>query len=500
MRTFFALAGLSALVAVATIGLMVPDAYAASAALPDIFNHIAGADYATGTILAGLLVGRIKVLRDKKADLLKEADALAEKVDAGHASAEEQARLEAILEDDGGELAKANKSIAREERLMDERRQLPAADPENDDTEIEATDRTKIPATVRKPDRAFSSFGAQLQAIAHAGMDKGGDRDGRLVWQAAGTGANEAVPSEGGFIVQQDYSTELLEGMHEMGEILSRVRRIPITVGNGIKLPAIDETSRANGSRFGGVQAYWADEGDTVTASKPKFRKLELSLEKLLAIGYATEELLADASALETVMRTAFIEELTFKTEDAVINGTGSGQPLGILNSGALVSVAKESGQAGSTVVTANVLNMWARTPIRSRKNLVWVINQDVERQLYSLTLGSGTAVVLLYTPPGANGNNTPYGLLLGRPVIPIEYAATLGTVGDVILFDPMSYVMIDKNGIQQAASMHVRFLYEEMTFRFTYRTDGQPVWDSAVTPYKGTNTISPYVALATRA
>jgi HK97 family phage major capsid protein len=452
------------------------------------------------SLMSGLAVmglGSIKELRDRKAALVKEADGLSVKVNDETASEDEAKRLDAIMADNG-DLAKVNASIAREERLMDERRSMEAVRTINDDTDEEEADRA--PAAAKKPPETFSSFGEQLQAIAAAGMNKGrGVQDDRLTWQAA-AGANEAVPSEGGFLVQQDFSTMLLEQMHEMGELLSRVRRVPITVGNGIKLPAVDETSRANGSRFGGVQAYWADEAVTVTASKPKFYELDMRLKKLLAIGYTTEELLADAPALESVMNTAFTEELTFKTEDGIINGTGAGQLLGILNSGALISVAKDSGQAADTISTANVLSMWATTPIRSRKNLVWVINQNIEPQLYQLTLGTGTAVVLLYTPPGVNGNNTPYGLLLGRPVIPIEYAATLGDVGDIILFDPQQYVMIDKGGLQQAASMHVRFLYDEMTFRFVFRVDGQPVWKSAVTPYKGTaSSISPYVALAAR-
>lgn len=396
--------------------------------------------------------------------------------------------------------AEYNAIKANIDRLQDTIAAHEAMDQEDRAAKAVSDPNTTAANADTKPTKpVFANFGLQLQAIAQAGMNRGGKQDDRLVWQAS-SGLNEATPSEGGFLVQKDFSTELLNQMHEMGEIMSRVRRIPISSNsNGIKLPALDETSRANGSRFGGVQGYWANEGDTVTASKPKFREMDLSLKKLFGIAYTTEELLADAVALNAVLSTAFAEELTFKTEDAVINGTGSGQPLGIINSGALVSVTPESGQAAATIRTENILKMWARTPIRSRKSLVWMINQDIEPQLYPLTLGSGTAVSLLYTPPGVNGNAGPYGLLMGRPVIPIEYSATLGTVGDILLFDPQAYVMIDKGGVSQASSMHVRFLYEEMTFRFTFRVDGQPVWNSAVTPFKGSNTISPYVALATR-
>ena len=62
-------------------------------------------------------------------------------------------------------------------------------------------------------------------------------------------------------------------------------------------------------------------------------------------------------------------------------------------------------------------------------------------------------------------------------------------------------FLLIDKGGIQAAQSMHVRFLFDEMTFRFTYRINGQPVPpNKPITPAKGTNTVGPFVALDTRA
>lgn len=361
-------------------------------------------------------------------------------------------------------------------------------------------DEGKVPAEPKK-DKKFESFGEQLQKIAEAGMNKGASHDPRLIWEKA-AGANEAVPSEGGFLVQQDFSTSLLDRMNEMGAVMSRVRRIPISAGsNGIKLPAIDEKSRAGGSRWGGVNAYWVDEADTAAASKPKFRSIELSLEKLMAIGYATEELLSDASALESIMLQAFAEELTFKTEDAIVNGSGAGQPLGFLNSGALVTVAPESGQANGTIVTQNILNIWDRLPTRSRRNAVWLTaDSQIEPQLHTLTLpGSGAH---LYRVPDANnatpGNET-FGTLLGRPVIPVEYMAQLGAVGDIALVDLSQYLMIDKGGVKSARSMHVRFVWDEMVFRLTYRVDGQPAWNSPLTTANGASTKSPFVALAAR-
>lgn len=346
-----------------------------------------------------------------------------------------------------------------------------------------------------EPEKHFRSFGEQLLAVAR--YYNGGALDNRLV--RAPIGAGEADASAGGFLVQTDFATAVWTRAYDMGDVLARAFKLPISANaNGIKLPAVDESSRATGSRWGGVQSYWLGEGDAATATKPKFRIIELDLKKLMSIMYVTDELLQDQTALESIATTAFSEEIVFMTEDAMIEGDGVGKPLGIINAPCLVTVAKDQGQAAGTLSLNNVLNMWSRMWIRSRKNAVWFINQDVEPQLYQLSQIVGTGGMPMYFPPGGI-SAAPYAQLLARPVIPIEYASTLGAPGDIILADFSQYVLADKRGMQAATSMHVRFLTDEMTFRFVYRVDGQPLWHTSLTPFKGSNTKSPFVVLAQR-
>ena len=226
---------------------------------------------------------------------------------------------------------------------------------------------------------------------------------------------------------------------------------------------------------------------------------MELVLKKVAALYYATDELLQDATALEAVLMRALPEELDFRVEDAVWEGTGTGMPLGIMSAPALITVAEEIGQVTATVVYENIEKMWSRMWAPSRKNAVWFINQDVEPQLFSLALKIGTAGAPVWLPAGGI-SGSPYSTLFGRPVVPVEYASTVGTAGDIMLADLSQYQLIDKGGVQSAMSIHVRFIYDESTFRFIYRVDGQPGWGTApLTPFKGSNTLSPYVVLATR-
>jgi HK97 family phage major capsid protein len=422
---------------------------------------------------------KILEMKAKREDARLKAMAVLNKAEAEDRflSEEEQKDIDKYEE----EIRAWDESIGRAEKLL-------AIEPED-----RSSEKPEVkPTPAKDNEKRFASFGEQLMAAYRAAMP-GGKVDERLSTRAA-SGLNETTPSDGGFLVQQDFVTELLKRTYETGILASKVKKIPIsTNANGMKINAIDEDSRANGSRWGGVQTYWEGEADEITASKPKFRQMELSLKKLTGLCYATDELLQDAAALEAVIRQAFAEEFGFKIDDAILSGSGEGEPLGILNSGAIVTVAKEASQT-DTITVENLVKMWNRLWSRSRANAVWYINQELEPYLYTLKIGDKP----VYIPAGGLSEK-PYGTLFGRPVVPIEQCSAAGEVGDIILADIGQYLLIDKGGIKSASSIHVRFLYDENVFRFIYRVDGKPIWTKPLTPYKGSATVSPFVTLAKR-
>lgn len=346
------------------------------------------------------------------------------------------------------------------------------------------------PAAAASGPTKFVSIGEQLQAVSRGA-------DPRLV--AAASGMSEGVASDGGFLVQTDFATELTNKAFATGVCASRVRSVEIGAGsNGLKMNLPDETSRA-ASRYGGIIAYWLGEAGTKTASMPKFRQLELNLQKLIGLFYATDELLQDATGLTSVVNEWFGDEFGFKLDDGIVNGTGVGQPLGILSSPARVTVAKEAGQLAATLVKANVEKMYARLTPASLSNAVWLVNQEVWPQIFQLSQVVGVGGAPMFIPSGAM-SQSPAGTLLGLQILPIEQCAALGTEGDIILADLRQYLAIRKGGVQSASSIHVRFVYDETAFRFVLRFNGAPIPSSPLTPYKGTATISPFVTLATRA
>lgn len=351
-----------------------------------------------------------------------------------------------------------------------------------------------IYATPKDPnEKKWRGFGEFLMAVADAGRGRG--YDNRLFMNASGN--NTGIGADGGFLIEKEFRTELLEAMREQSQIANRITMIPIGENsNGIKWADIDESSRADGSRHGGALAYWAAEAETVNASKIKIKKSEIELEKLMAFWYATDELLQDSTAMEALGKLEFANAMSFKVDDAIFGGSGKGLPLGMMKSGALITVEKENGQAADTILHENIQKMWNRLSVRSRRNAVWYINQEIEPQLENMVLTIGTAGQL---SPLAK-EYLERGTLKNRPVIAIEQAEKLGDKGDILLCDPTQYLGIDKNGIQGDVSIHVKFLYDESCFRFIYRFNGAPRKNTAVASYKNSSfTTSPFVTLAAR-
>lgn len=353
----------------------------------------------------------------------------------------------------------------------------------------------------------FRTFGEYLRAV-HAFEHKA--VDGRLQKYGVPTGLNTVTPSEGGFLVPPEYGTIIIKQAYEQGAILARVNKLPLSTSDAMNIPYVNETSRANGSRAGGVRGYWRGQGDSVTGTKPAFGEMELKLKNAMCIGYVTDEMLKDYAFTGALLTKLFADELTFIVEDAVFEGTGAGQPQGITVADCKVQVAKESGQASRTICGDNIIKMLSRFPVRSRRSpgAAWLYNQDCEPQLWKLSArttategaSSTSETMPMLVPAGQGFNRTEFPLLMGIPLVPVEYCETLGTAGDLVLVDLAEYMLVEKEGVEVATSMHVKFAEAEQAFRLTYRVDGKMTWKSAITPFKGSTTISPVITLATRA
>ncbi|MSR60301.1 MAG: phage major capsid protein [Planctomycetaceae bacterium] len=316
---------------------------------------------------------------------------------------------------------------------------------------------------------------------------------------AAVQGMSEGVGSDGGYTVMPEFASGIIDRVYG-NDLWGRTDNYSLS-GNNMTFLANAETSRANGSRHGGMRGYWLSEGGAITSSKPTLREVTLKLCKLGVIVYLTQELIDDGGyALQQYVSRKAAEEFSFMIGDSLLNGTGVGQPLGILASPSLISVAKESGQLAATLAVENITKMFARFYAPNLSGALWLRNQDVFPQLGTMSLGIGAAGVTVYMPPGGV-SGAPYDTLMGRQTMTTEFNPTLGTQGDLILADLGQILSISKGGVAQAMSMHVQFLTDQLALRFVLRLNAGPWESSPITPYKGTaNTQSSFVTLDARA
>lgn len=452
-------------------------------------------------------MNRIKILQQELADTQKSMLAMLDLADkeSRNLTEEETAtynELEAKFETSKISLERAQKAADRERTMAGLGKQpiQPEGTAASDDDEpFEAGSVVNNgPRLMQDPKRGFRSIGDFAIAVRSAAL-RGNAMDQRLGIMAAATGMSQGVGSDGGFTVPPSFATTIWDGLNTgIDNLLSRTDNYTVE-GESLTFNANAETSRATGSRYGGIQGYWIAEAAQMTSAKPTFRQVKVEPQQLAVLVYATEKLLANSNvALEQYITRAATDEINWLVGNSIINGTGAGQPTGIVGHAATVSVSEETGQAATTIVKKNVDKMWSRLHPRSRANAVWLINVDCEPQLEDLNISVGTGGVPVYLPPGGIAD-TPNSRLKGRPVIPIEFCATLGTVGDIILADLSGYVVGTRGGVDSAMSMHLRFDYNETAFRFLFAIDGRPWLASALTPANGSNTLSPIVTLATR-
>ena len=342
----------------------------------------------------------------------------------------------------------------------------------------------------------FNSMGQYLNSVLTASR-QGGTVDPRLIQNAPTTYGREGVGEDGGFAVPPDFRSQIITKVTGEESLLNKTDSLT-TSSNSITIP-IDETTPWQSS--GGIQAYWEREGGQKQQSKPALGEVTIKAHKIITLVPMTDELLQDAPAMAAYVNRKAPEKIDFKVSEAILRGTGVGQPLGILNSPGTITVNGEGGQTADTVNYDNVSKMYFRMNAESRKRGVWIVNGDVEEQLSRIVFpgqGNGNAIPVFLPPGGISGQ--PYSTLFGRPIISHEAMPALGDQGDIVFADFKSYMSLVKGGgIKQDVSIHLFFDYDITAFRFVLRVGGQPWWNSPIERANGASR-GFFIALGARA
>lgn len=346
----------------------------------------------------------------------------------------------------------------------------------------------------------FTSLGEFAVAVRN-GVVNPSNIDSRLTNAAASTFGQEAVGADGGFGVPPEWRAEIMKNVDAEDGLLGSTDVQTIS-SNSITYPIDESPAWAS---TGGIRAYWDGESDTMNQSKPALKDMTVKTHRLTALVPVTEELQQDFAALSGYITGKAGEVIAFKLNDAIINGTGAGMPLGVMNSPCKVVVTKEASQTNGTIHGRNVLKMMARMPASSFKRSAWLINQDCLPQVGGLALdvtkadGTAAGAGILYMQPQGLANQSSFGSILGRPIIVTEACQTIGTEGDVILADLSKYLSVMKGQMKTDYSIHLWFDQAINAYRFILRMNGQPWLSAPIARKSGSNTLSHFVTLQTR-
>lgn len=424
---------------------------------------------------------KLRELKAKKAALVQQATALTAGAQAESRDLSDEELTQ--FNDLKAQIEGANRQIEAEEFLAEQQRtvELPNS------TVIQVEDNQAA-----NPTHGFKSFGEFAQAVRNAGVNKQ-ISDQRLVIGASAPASfgSEGVGSDGGFLIPPQFSTELWQLSISEDSLIPFTDNTPVN-GNSMVFPK-DETTPWGGD---GIQCYWQKEVAQGKGTVPPVGTTTLRLHKLMTLVPLTDELMSDGAALDSYLSKKVPEKIRWRTNEAILFGTGQGQPLGALNSMAAIVQAKETNQDAGTLLPMNLSRMVSRLPPGSFGKAVWMINNDVLPALDNLTLGNYP----IYMPISQGAQASPYGSLKGRPVNVSQHAKSFGNAGDINLVDLSYYRTITKSdGISTATSMHLYFDADMVAFRATFRIDGQPAISKPITPANGASTLSPFIKMGAR-
>jgi HK97 family phage major capsid protein len=305
-------------------------------------------------------------------------------------------------------------------------------------------------------------------------------------------------PSDGGFLVPESLRSQLLQIALETAVVRSRATVVPMESAR-VPFPMIDVTSNAS-SVFGGLVAYWGEEGASLTDASAKFGRLVLDAKKLTGLSAVPNELLADSLiSFSALIDQLWPQAIAWYEDVAFMGGSGTGEPLGFIGSGnpAGVAVTAETAQATGSIVYENIVKMYSRMLPSSLGRAVWIVSPDSIPELFTMALSVGTGGNAIFV---ANAQGPAPLTIFGRPVIVSEKASAVGTRGDIAFVDLAYYLVGDRQQMSLASSTDYNFGSDKTTFRIIQRVDGRPWIQSAITPKNGSsNTLSPFVEIASR-
>ncbi len=340
----------------------------------------------------------------------------------------------------------------------------------------------------------FNSAGEFYSKVRKACLNIG-DPDPRLIRAGKKTAGHmeEGDDAQGGFLVAEQWADGIFEAAALEGQIVRPRAKVFNMTSDSLKVRTLVDTDRSS-NIFGGITYTWTAETGQKSGSnisKPAIGELELTPHKLVASCFVSNELEGDYGQFGNFMNLSFGKGLSFIEDEAFFRGTGAGMPLGVLGSGAEITVTRV---VNGQINWEDLASMAKRLLPDSWNRAIFLVNPDALDELFEVTApGANQASVIDFSRRQ----------FFGIPIIPSEQCSAIDATGDVMLYDFGHYAIGDRS-LEIAASDKADFAsaggfsYDSTFWRVVLRVDGQPTNVAPITPRRGANTLSPFVVLST--
>lgn len=213
----------------------------------------------------------------------------------------------------------------------------------------------------------------------------------------------------------------IMERMDEVGTILSLVTHTSYPAGVEVPANVTKPTATWTGKTDSGSGEGKGSTAQKVTSAKITFAYFKLRCEVSISMEVSTMALSAFEDRLTANIANAMVSAI----ETAIINGTGTGEPKGILaetpNAGQTIEVAKAGALDYATLCKAE-----AAVPAKYEKDAKWLMSKKTFMSFVGITDANGQPIARMNY--GISGK--PERFLLGREVVITEdianYAATV--------------------------------------------------------------------------
>jgi HK97 family phage major capsid protein len=346
------------------------------------------------------------------------------------------------------------------------------------------------------PGRGFQTPGDFLASVRDAALRS--ERTDERLRPLAAAGSDEQgeySDPHGGFLVPPAGAPFVLNVQDGGEEDPAAGRTLPVPMSAPIVQVSARTDKNHSSSVSGGLRVYRLPEAQDGTISRQQFDRITLEAHEAVGLTFASTQLATDSfPSFSALLGASYRDEFNAVFLEERLRGTGTGEFTGILSSPALIVVSKELGQANDTIVGQNIQKM--RKRCWGYRRAVWMCNHDAIDQVQRATIDLGAGILPVWT--AGDGSGSP-DLVLGRPLIPTEACSTVGDRGDLILVNWSQYLDGEYQPVTGLSSIHVRYLANEVAYRFWTRNDGAPWWRSALTPRHSNSTLSPFVTLEDR-